>query len=54
MYFFQARIFSVCYRVRAAVLANAGAGVGIGTVDPGSVVTTKVVDGSKAYTAGVL
>ena len=38
--------------VRAAMAANAGAGVGILTVDPGFVVTTNVVADSKAYTAG--
>ena len=32
--------------------ANAGVGVGIVTVDPGLVGTTKVVDDSKVYTAG--
>ena len=34
------------------MIADAGAGVGIGTVDPGFVGTTKVVADSKAYTAG--
>ena len=34
------------------MIANAGAGVGIGTVDPGFLGTTKVVAGSKVYTAG--
>ena len=32
--------------------ADAGAGVEIGTVDPGFVGTTKVVADSRAYTAG--
>ena len=32
--------------------SDAGAGVGIVTVDPGFVVTTNVVADSKAYTAG--
>ena len=32
--------------------ADAGAGVEIGTMDPGFVVTKKVVADSKAYTAG--
>ena len=32
--------------------ADAGAGVEIGTVDPGFVGTKKVVAGNKAYTAG--
>ena len=32
--------------------ADAGAGVEIGTVDPGFVGTTKVVANNKAYTAG--
>ena len=36
---------SVCF-----VIVNSGAGVGIGTVDPGLVGTTKVVADSKAYT----
>ena len=34
------------------MIANTGAGVGIGNVDPGFVGTTKVVADSKAYTAG--
>ena len=34
------------------MIADAGVGVGIGTVDPGFVGTTKVVADSKAYTAG--
>ena len=42
----------MCSRVRAAMTADAGAGVEIGTVDPGFVGTTKVVAASKAYTAG--
>ena len=53
VYVFQARTLSVCSRVRAAMTADAGAGVEIGTVDPGFVGTTKVVADSKAYTAGV-
>ena len=32
--------------------ADAGAGVEIGTMDPGFVVTTKVVADSRAYTVG--
>ena len=43
---------SVCSRVRAAMIIDAGAGVGIRTMDPGFVGTTKVVADSKAYTAG--
>ena len=35
------------------MMADAGAGVGIVTVDPGFVGTTKVVADSRAYTAGV-
>ena len=42
----------MCYRVRAAMTADAGAGVVIVTVDPGFVVTTNLVADSKAYTAG--
>ena len=42
----------MCSRVRASMIADAGAGVGIGTVDPGFVGTTNVVADSKAYTAG--
>ena len=42
----------MCSRMRDAITADAGAGVEIGTVDPGFVVTTKVVADSKAYTAG--
>ena len=34
------------------MMADAGADVGIGTVDPGFVGTTKVVADSRAYTAG--
>ena len=52
VYVFQVRRFSECSLVRAAVTADAGAGVGIVTVDPGFVGTTNVVAGSKAYTAG--
>ena len=42
----------MCSRVRAAMTDNAGAGVGIVTVDPGFVGTTNVVADSKAYTVG--
>ena len=42
----------MCSRVRAAMMADAGAGVGIVTVDPGFVGTTKVVADSRLYTAG--
>ena len=52
MYVFQSRIFSVCSPVRAAMTADAGAGVEIGAVDPKFVGTTKVVADSRAYTAG--
>ena len=52
MYIFQVRKFSVCYRVRAEMTADAGAGVGIVTVDPGFVGTTNVVADSKVYTVG--
>ena len=52
VYVLQARRFSVCSRVRAAMTADAGAGVEIGTVDPGFMGTTKVIADSKAYTAG--
>ena len=34
------------------MMADAGVGVGIGTVDPGFVGTKKVVADSRAYTAG--
>ena len=34
------------------MMADAGAGVGIGTVDPGFVGTTKAVADSRSYTAG--
>ena len=51
VYVFQVRIFSVCSRVRAAMTADTGAGVGIVTIDPGFVGTTNVVADSKAYTA---
>ena len=34
------------------MMADAGVGVGIGTVDPGFVGTTKAVADSRAYTAG--
>ena len=42
----------MCSRMRDAITADAGAGVGIVTVDPGFVGTTNVVADSKAYTAG--
>ena len=48
----QVRRFSVCSRVRDAITDDAGLGAGIVTVDPGLVVTTKVVADSRAYTAG--
>ena len=47
VYVLQVRIFSVCSRVRDAMTANAGAGVGIVTVDPGFVGTTNVVADNK-------
>ena len=40
------------YHVRDAVNDDAGAGVGIVTVDTGLVVTTKVVADIRAYTLG--
>ena len=43
VYVFQVRIFSACSRVRAAMTADAVAGVGIVTVDTGFVGTTNVV-----------
>ena len=52
VYVLQVRRFSVCSRVRDALTSDAGAGVGIVTVDPGFVGTTNVVADSKAYTAG--
>ena len=42
----------MCSRVRAAMTADAGAGVGLVTVDMGFMGTTNVVADSKAYTAG--
>ena len=42
----------MCSCVRAAMTADAGAGVGIITVDPGFVGTTNVLSYSKAYNAG--
>ena len=39
-------------RVRAAMMVDAGAGVGIGIVEPGFVGTTKVVADSRSYTVG--
>ena len=52
MYVFQVQRFSMCSHVRDAITDDAGAGVGIVTVDPGFVGTTDVVSGNKAYTAG--
>ena len=52
VYVFQALRFSVCSCVRAAMTADAGAGVEIGTAEPGFVGTTKVVSDNKAYTTG--
>ena len=52
MYVLQARIFSVCSRMRYMMTADVGAGVGIVTVSPGFVGTTNVVADSKSYTAG--
>ena len=51
VYVFQARRFFACSRVRASMNADAGAGVEIGTVEPGFVGTTKLVADNKAYTA---
>ena len=42
----------MCSRVRDTMTSDAGAGVGIVTVDPGFVGTTNIVADSKAYTAG--
>ena len=42
----------MCSCVRAAMTADTGAGVEIGTVDPVFVGTTKVVAGIRAYTEG--
>ena len=42
----------MCSRVRAAMMADSGAGVRIGNVYPGLVGTAKVVADSRAYTAG--
>ena len=42
----------MCYCVRSAMTADAGAGVGIVTVDTGFVGTTNVVADSKSYTTG--
>ena len=42
----------MCSRVRAAMMADSEVGVEIGTVDPGFVRTTKVVDDSREYTVG--
>ena len=42
----------MCSCVRYAMTADAGAGVGIVTVDPGCLDTTNVVADSKVYTAG--
>ena len=44
VYILQAQRFSVCYRVRAAMMEDTEAGIGIGTVDTGFMGTTKVVD----------
>ena len=52
VYVFQVRRVSEFSRVRAAMTADAGAGVVIVTVDPGFVGTTNVVADNKAYTAG--
>ena len=52
VYVFHAQRFSTCSSVRADMMADAGADVGIGTVDPGFVGTTKVVADSRAYNAG--
>ena len=43
----------MCSRVRAAMTADARAGVETGTVDLGLVGTTKMVDDSRSYTAGI-
>ena len=45
-------VIFVCYCVRDAMTADAGAGVGIVTVDPVFVGTTNVVADSKEYPAG--
>ena len=42
----------MCSRVRAAMTVDAGAGVEIGTVDPGFMGITKMVADSREYTAG--
>ena len=42
----------MCSRVRAAMTANAGEDVEIGTVDPVLVGKTKVVSNNKVYTVG--
>ena len=52
VYVFQVRRFYECSRVRAAMTADAGAGVGTVTVDPGFVGTKNVVADSKVYTVG--
>ena len=52
VYVFQVRKFSECSRVRATITSDDGAGVGIVTLDPVFVGTTKVVADNKAYTAG--
>ena len=52
VYVLQVWRFSVCSCVRDAMTADAGAGLGIVTVDPGFVGTTNVVADSKMYTAG--
>ena len=52
VYVFQVRIVYVCSCVRAALTADAGAGVGVVTVDPGFVGTKNVVADSKAENVG--
>ena len=52
VYVIQVRRFSVCSRVRDAMTADPGVGVGIVAVGPGFVGTKKVVADSKSYTAG--
>ena len=52
VYLFQARRFSVCSCLRAAMTADAGAGVEIGTVNPGFVGKKKLLADSRAYTTG--
>ena len=52
IYIVQVRIFSKCSRVRDAMTADAGAGVGIVTVGPVFVGTTNSVADNKEYNAG--